>query len=115
MSARSAPRTKTDNRKSRNLGSRVPEDIDGGVTKSSIIEENRQFPQSGLTCARQDDFAVRIVGLKALLGGRPRGSTQTGDVPNSEDNEDAIVPPKHEIVNRADQFLLIVHYRFQSE
>src|SRR3984893_3951212 len=73
MSAGSAPRTKTDNRKSRNLGSRVPEDIDGGVTKSSIIEENRQFPQSGLTCARQDDVAVRIVDLKALEGDSHEG------------------------------------------
>jgi hypothetical protein len=100
---------------SRNLGSRVPKDIDGGVTKSSIIEENRQFPQSGLTCARQDDVAVRIVDLKALEGDSHEVSTQTDDVPDSEDNEDAIVPPKHEIVDRADQFPLIVHYRFQSE
>jgi hypothetical protein len=79
MSAGSAPRTKTDNRKSRNLGSRVPEDIDGGVTKSSIIEENRQFPQSCLTCARQDDVAVRIVDLKALEGDSHEVSTQTDD------------------------------------
>ena len=104
MSAGSAPRTKTDNRKSRNLGSRVPEDIDGGVTKSSIIEENRQFPQSCLTCARQDDVAVRIVDLKALEGDSHEVSTQTDEVPDSEENEDAIVPPKHEIVDRAYQF-----------
>ena len=100
---------------SRNLGSRVPEDIDGEVTESSIIEENRQFPQSCLTCARQDDVAVLIVDLKALEGDSHEVSTQTDDVPDSEDNEDAIVPPKHEIVDRAYQFLLIVHYRFQSE
>src|SRR3984893_10176211 len=82
---------------SRNLGSRVPKDIDGGVTKSSIIEENRQFPQSGLTCARQDDVAVRIVDLKALEGDRPpetrrlahpEGGDQTDD--SADEKEPAI-------------------------
>src|ERR1700730_16401753 len=101
MSAGSAPRTKTDNRKSRNLGSRVPKDIDGGVTKSSIIEENRQFPQSCLTCARQDDVAVRIVDLKALEGdsheGPPRPTTsptaRITKTPSSRPNmKSSIVP-----------------------